>query len=273
MLILLPPSEGKYAPSRGKRLDLDTLSSPELTPARTHVLNSLVELCANDPDKAREVLGLPPGLANEVRRNAGLRTAPTAPAGRVYTGVLYDALSLGTLSAAAKRRASSRLLVTSSLFGLLRIGDRIPAYRLSGDANLPGFGTVASVWRDAMAGAMRPLLAKHLVLDLRSGTYASFWRPRSDEAARVVSVRVLHDANGARTVVSHFNKATKGRFVRSLLGAGTNPISPAAFARTMSELGWYIEPTPDRRNSYDVVVTDVSQGSAENWRNDDAPPP
>ena len=44
-----------------------------------------------------------------VELNAALRTAPTARADAVYTGVLYDALGLGTLSAAARRRATARL--------------------------------------------------------------------------------------------------------------------------------------------------------------------
>ncbi|MFP5407571.1 MAG: peroxide stress protein YaaA, partial [Gammaproteobacteria bacterium] len=56
----------------------------------------------------------------------------TARADRVYSGVLYEALDLTSLDAAARRRATSWLAVTSGLFGLLRPADRIPAYRLSG---------------------------------------------------------------------------------------------------------------------------------------------
>ena len=37
MLILLPPSEGKTAPRRGTRLDLDRLSFPGLSGARREV--------------------------------------------------------------------------------------------------------------------------------------------------------------------------------------------------------------------------------------------
>ena len=55
-----------------------------------------------------------------------------------------------TLSPAARRRATARVAVTSSLFGIVRPGDRIPAYRLSGDAVLPGLGTVSGVWREEL---------------------------------------------------------------------------------------------------------------------------
>ncbi len=120
MLIVLPPSEGKSVPSRGKPLDLPGLSFPTLGPARESVLDALVGLCSGDPDGAARVLGLGGTQADLVALDARLRTAPTARADRVYAGVLYDALDVATLSAAAKRRAGSRLAVTSSLFGLVR---------------------------------------------------------------------------------------------------------------------------------------------------------
>ena len=260
MLILLPPSEGKSRPTRGKPLDLDGLSFPELTAARAKVLSSLVTLCRGDVEEARTALDLPPGLADEVTRNAEVPTASTTEARRLYTGVLYDALGFATLSAPAGRRAASRVLVASSLFGLVRPTDRIPAYRLSGDVSLPDVGTVASVWRDALGDVLVPATRRHLIVDLRSGAYAAFWRPPRELGRRVVSVRVLHEVAGKRSVVSHFNKATKGRLVRALLEDGSDARTPEGFAELLGSLGWTIEPTPGARpgtgsTSYDVVVS------------------
>ncbi|HEX8781296.1 MAG TPA: hypothetical protein VF728_09045, partial [Nocardioides sp.] len=76
MLILLPPSEGKAVPTRGRPLDLATLGSPALTAARESVLDALVDL-AGRPDAA-QVLGLGATQADLVELDAGLRTAPTA---------------------------------------------------------------------------------------------------------------------------------------------------------------------------------------------------
>ena len=171
--------------------------------------------------------------------------------------MLYDALGLGSLSSSGKRRASSRLAVASSLFGLLRLGDRVPAYRLSGDVSLPPIGTVSSVWRASMGEVMRPLVAKQLVVDLRSGTYAAFWRPDADQAARVLSLRVLHEVEGRRSVVSHFNKATKGRIVRALLEDGGDPGSAKGFVALLTRLGWQVEATPGKTTSYDVIVSEI----------------
>ena len=125
MLILLPPSEGKSSPRRGKALSLDTLGSPSLTDARKQVLTALVSLCGGDHDaevpvqdatlleRAAETLGLGPTQLDLVHANAGLFEAPTARAERIYTGVLYDALDLGSLSPAARRRASTRVAIVS----------------------------------------------------------------------------------------------------------------------------------------------------------------
>jgi uncharacterized protein len=260
VLILLPPSEGKRTPSRGRALDLDALSFPQLADARRDVLDALTALCSSDAAKAQAVLGLPDGLVGEIARNAALATSPAAPAARVYSGVLYEALGLDTLSSAAKRRASSRLLITSSLYGVVRPGDRVSPYRLSGSVSLPGLGTVSAVWRRALAEVLGPEAERRLVVDLRSGTYAAFWRPSHDQARRVVAVRVLQETNGARSVVSHFNKATKGRIVRDVLQDGATPTRPAGFAELLARLGWQVEPTPGAKPgaaSYDVIVTDL----------------
>jgi cytoplasmic iron level regulating protein YaaA (DUF328/UPF0246 family) len=256
VLILLPPSEGKAAPRRGQRIDLVRLSTPQLAPAREQVLTALVELCAADPARAAVVLGLGPTQTDDVRRNAELRSAPTARADAIYTGVLYDALDLGSLDPAARRRATRWLAITSSLFGLVAPGDRIPSYRLPGATSLPGLGPVAAHWRGVLDPVVRASAGTGLVVDLRSTTYASFWRPGPDLSPRVAIVRVLHEADGRRSVVSHFNKATKGRLVRALLEHGEAPTTPAALADTITALGWKAELGDLTRHGHalDVIV-------------------
>ena len=254
MLILLPPSEGKTAPRRGKPLDLGSLSSPTLTDTRARLLETLTDLCRDDPDRAARVLGLGPAQRDLVERNADLATAPTARADAIYTGVLYDALGLVTLSPGARRRATSRVAIVSSLFGLVRPSDRIPSYRLSGDVSLPGVGPVAGVWRGTLDETVRETLGSGLVVDLRSTTYAAFWRPAPDLAPQVATVRVLHEVDGRRQVVSHFNKATKGRLVRALLEDGRTPRTPGALADHLSYLGWKVEASPAQPTQLDVIV-------------------
>ena len=258
MLILLPPSEGKAAPRRGARLRPESWPVGLAEP-RHQVIDALQRLCLGDPDAAARTLGVGPTQLDEVRRNARLWELPTAPAERIYTGVVYDALGLGSLDTTAHRRALGRLAIVSSVYGLVRPGERIAPYRLGGSVTLPGLGGVAAHWRAVLDPVVRELAGRGLVVDLRSSTYAGFWRPAADQAGRVVTVRVLHEVNGRRQVVSHFNKATKGRLVRALLEDGRDARSPAAFASLLVELGWQVEPgAPTATGTpLDVVVSEL----------------
>ena len=102
--------------------------------------------------------------------------------------------------------------------------------------------------------------ARGLLVDLRSATYAAFWRPAPDLARRVATVRVLHEVNGRRQVVSHFNKATKGRMVRAR--ARGRPRRRARRRRSptlLADLGWTVETGPATRTGtqLDVVVSEL----------------
>ncbi|WP_330330152.1 peroxide stress protein YaaA [Streptomyces sp. NBC_00536] len=265
MLVLLPPSEGKAAGGSGAPLKAEGLSLPGLAPARAAVLDELVELCAADEDKAREVLGLSEGLRGEVAKNAGLRSAAARPAGEIYTGVLYDALGLADLTPAARALADSSLLVFSGLWGAVRMTDRIPSYRCSMGVKLPGLGALGAYWRGPMAEVMPEAAGDGLVLDLRSAAYGSAWKPKGEVAGRTATVRVLHsqvvDGVEKRSVVSHFNKATKGRLVRDLLLAGAVPAAPADLVTALRDLGFTVETTPPakpgRAWALDVIVTQI----------------
>jgi hypothetical protein len=226
VLVLLPPSEGKAPGGRGAPLDLARLSSPVLNPLRERLVAALQDLARSDPDALQAALGCPAG---DVAKDAVLTSSPTLPALRRYTGVVYEALSHATLSPAGRRRASSSLRVTSALFGLLSPGDAIPAYRLSAGTSLPGVGSLAAAWRPVL----EPELAGHrLVVDLRSGPYAALAR-----VPHAVSVRVLRDSGGTRTVVSHDNKWTKGRLARALCEGGARSAGDVAeAARSVADL-------------------------------------
>ncbi|MFJ2233892.1 peroxide stress protein YaaA [Streptomyces sp. NPDC087859] len=259
MLVLLPPSEGKASSGRGAPLKLESLSLPGLTEARAAVLGELVELCAGDEDKAREVLGLSEGLRGEVGKNTELLTAGARPAGEIYTGVLYDALELSSLDTAAKKRAARQLLVFSGLWGAVGVADRIPSYRCSMGVKLPGLGALGAHWRTPMAAALPEAAGNGLVLDLRSSAYAAAWKPKGEVAGRTASVRVLHAPT--RKVVSHFNKATKGRIVRSLLSAGIAPTGPAQLVEALRDLGYVVEVEPPKGAgkawTLDVLVDEI----------------
>lgn len=239
MLILLPPSEGKTRPEQGSILDLASLSVPALTATRKQILNNLVRLSSGRRERAMEVLGLGPTQTDAIARNAELREEPTARADSIYTGVLFDHLDPASFSDDERSRAEHTLAIASALFGLVRPGDPIPAYRLSGSVTLPRLGTVASRWKPQLPAAIADLADGRLVVDLRSGTYVNLGKP--PPATSTATLRVLHEQNGQRTVVSHFNKATKGRVVRRLLSDNVEASTPAELADALRDLGWTVE--------------------------------
>lgn len=240
MLVLLPPSEGKTAPRRGKVLDLGALAyADELSETRGHVLDALA-LAAGRPD-ALSVLGLSEGQAAEAARDARLREEPTAKASAVYTGVLYEHLGLAALPAAARRR----VLIFSGLWGVVRPDDRIPAYKLGAGVKLPGVGGLPALWRPQLRDALPD---EGLVVDLRSGSYTSLWAPKD---AAVVSVRGF---TAERKVISHMVKATRGDVARLVLTAAKRPRTPEQVAEVVAASGRDVELREDRgRWTLDVI--------------------
>lgn len=236
MIVLLPPSETKRDGGAGPSLRIDRLGSPALAPLRTELVDELVALAADEPASLK-ALGISASQRAEVERNAVLRSAPTMPAIERYTGVLYDALDIENVSRAAVSRARARLAVGSALFGLLRADDLIPAYRLSAGSKLPRGATLAARWKPVLEPELARLAEDELVVDLRSGSYAALGR-----LPGAVHVDVLAErADGARTVVSHFNKAHKGRLARVLATSRAEPADASAVAAIARRAGMRVE--------------------------------
>jgi cytoplasmic iron level regulating protein YaaA (DUF328/UPF0246 family) len=244
MLVLLPPSEGKSAPAAGEPVELDSLAyAGALGERRGGLLDALERLAEQPLERAVEMLGVSPGQAGEVAVDAALRAAPAAPAADVYSGVLYDRLQPASLSAAAR----DRILIASALWGVLRPGDRIPYYRLSAKARLDGIGPLSAWWRDALAEAL-PDEPGELVVDMRSGAYASAWKPKR---ATLLAVRAFSDGKGGRKPVSHMAKAVRGDVARALLEARKPPADADGVAAVAAAAGFEVELSP---GSLDVIV-------------------
>ena len=265
MLILLPPSEGKTPAVSGEPVDPASLWLPGLAAARERVLKKLVAMCARSSARSiadsLAVLGLSAGQRDEIARNAALREAPAGPASEIYTGVLYEALDPATLDGPARAWLDRSAVVFSGLWGVVRLGDRIPAYRCSVGVTLPApVGGLTAYWKKALRAALDEATAGAPVLDLRSGAYAAMWAPGGNAAA----LRVLHERTvggvAKRSVVSHFNKATKGRLVRALAVESAAPVSVDDLVTALRDLKFTVEERPapvTGPRQLDVVVTDL----------------
>lgn len=214
-MILLPPSEGKTDAMGKQKLDFKKLSFPELTKQRQEIVNAVVAMANGPVAKTRTALAISAKQDFEIERDLKLMTAAIGPAWSVYTGVLYDAIGIDSLSAKAKTKFESENFVVSALFGLINVSDRIPAYRLSGDTVVPKIGSLTKFWSESISTLITD--QDEFVIDLRSGNYVKLGPIGKEIAGQVVVPRIMQKMpKGAPKVVSHSNKATKGRLVRGL---------------------------------------------------------
>jgi cytoplasmic iron level regulating protein YaaA (DUF328/UPF0246 family) len=237
VIFLLPPSEGKTPPSKGPRFASAKLVFPELSEKRLGLMKALENFCTIQPELAAKALDLGPKQSNLLAINAELMKAHCAPAIKIYTGVLYDHLGYGTLTAPAQARADSSILISSALFGFVTPADPIPAYRLSGGSVIPAIGSLAVFWKTALLASLAQ--NKHeLILDLRSGSYEKL-SPVKNMDQPIVSVKVLTRVNGVLKPVTHFNKATKGDLVRAAcLFSGNFPTTVGRVGDFFTKLGF-----------------------------------
>jgi hypothetical protein len=162
----------------------------------------------------------------ELERNRDLLSSPTLAVIDRYTGVLFDGLDAATLTVPQREFAHAHLVVHSALLGPLAALDPIPAYRLSHDSRVPDLTLLqqsvkSHSLKQHWSTDVQKLFGETdgLLLDLRSEAYVALGaRPVRSES---VYLRVVADAgDGQKRALNHFNKKSKGEFVRTLIDNG-----------------------------------------------------
>jgi cytoplasmic iron level regulating protein YaaA (DUF328/UPF0246 family) len=250
-IVLLPPSESKKSPVSGPKLNLEALTFPQLAQKRDQVIADLVKLSLGKQPKALATLGISKKQEFELVRNQTLLTSKTAPAWQIYSGVLFEALDAESLTAPQLKKLCKLTYVQSALFGLVSFCDLIPAYRLSGDSVLPKIGSLPKFWGSVCTA----LLAQEseLIIDLRSGTYTKLG-PLPVGQTSVVPKILQRMKSGPPKIVSHHNKATKGRILRELVQSKTKVKTIDDLAKVISALGADVEIKVPTRSTAPTIL-------------------
>ena len=190
-------------------------------------------------------------LAAAIAADRVVATAPTMPAITRYTGVLYDALDAGSLSARDRRRLRTQVVILSGLWGAVQPADPIPDYKLKMGASLAPLGRLSTWWRPAITEALAPLVAGRVVWDLLPNEHRAAWAPPpagsgTTAPTAVLSARFLDEhpvRRGERsfTTVSHWNKLLKGALVRHVLS--TQLDDPAGLSAFTHPEGYTYDPS------------------------------
>lgn len=193
MLILLPPSEKKKAATSQEKFELSSLVfAAELSDTRSQAM-------------------------------ASHDLSQTSPAIEIYDGVLYQGLNWKDLTTAEEKRANTKVLIVSALFGLVRPLDKIFKYKEKIDNKL---------WREAVA-QVSTKYSNELIIDCRSSTYKGVW---TINPQNTVEVRVFKVNGAERSVITHMSKKYRGELTGHLLKQTTDPTTPAEVKRITAQL-------------------------------------
>ena len=235
MIILLPPSSGKTAPTSGPSLDLSSLLfGSELTSCREELIKELQQVCSHAD--AAQVLKIGPNTVGDIADNLDVYEAPTTTALNLYTGVLFEAAKFNqtlenvTLENRQKTVTlpadilNSEIMIFSGLWGVVRPHDLLPNYRLSASIKLPNIGTVATYWKKQLDPLLNTALKDQIVVDCRSGEYRKMWTPSAKHPCELLQVVVQREdpGTGKRSVVSHNAKHLRGVLAGALFEQRAN---------------------------------------------------
>jgi len=217
-VILLPPSEGKAVGGGAPAAEFAAgRFGVALGDARREVRDAVRRVLGDDA-AASALLGVRGAhLERALDEWRCLDDAPTLPVVERYSGVVWGAIGIDDLPAAARRRLMTRVLVPSGLWGLVAADDRIPAYRLKMGARVPPLGLLAAWWRPLVTQALVARAGRGAVIDLLPQEHAAAIDGSALRPGAHVRVDIVDDGPAGRRSVGHAGKSLKGALARAIL--------------------------------------------------------
>ncbi|MCU1484614.1 MAG: hypothetical protein JWN67_1360 [Actinomycetia bacterium] len=215
VIVLLPPSEGKATGGRGS-WSYGAGAFGDLALRREQVAEAVVAQL----DDRKRLFGTDGVLADravDAARALAAGAAPSLPAWRRFTGVVWEHLDPATLPPSARRR----IVVPSAQLGLVRGDDQVPDFRLKFSVSAGELGRLDRWWRKELTEALAR--TRGPIVDLLPNEHAAALDLGSlGRRRRVVRVSFLA-ADGAGAA-GHAAKAVKGSLARAILLGGLDAV-------------------------------------------------
>lgn len=218
LYILLPPSEGKAEGGATNKpwRESSGACGKSLTTQRKALVDRLHALKGGDAT----LLGVKGKHLDRARvSNSCLHGSPSLPAFARYTGVVWDHLDIGTLTATQRDRALSSIIVISGLMGAVGANEPVPDYRLKMGARLAPFGLLSRWWHDDLSAMLNKKFKGAVVIDLLPQEHRAAFTLDTDVVAKHIVVSINEKSGKAG---GHDAKAAKGKLARHLVQTCTS---------------------------------------------------
>ena len=144
------------------------------------------------------------------------------PAITLYTGVLYAALGWDRLTKAQQGLGEKSIAIISAKYGVVRPLDPIEPYKekINNKKMAPLVGK-------SLAG-----IESELIIDCRSSTYQTVWQ---SPVELTVEIKVFTKVDGAKKVITHMSKKTRGEVTHNILKSTKVPTNPYELEAIVSQ--------------------------------------
>lgn len=138
------------------------------------------------------------------------KTTPTVSAIALYTGVVFDQLTLAAYDEKQNDYINDHVRILSAMYGLLHPRSAIWPYRLDFTMKLPSL-KLKILWSPRIVKALK---SENLILDLSSQEYGALLKPLSSKIHQIIFLELI---DGQEKIISTNAKKARGKMAHYLI--------------------------------------------------------
>lgn len=212
MKIIVSPSK-----TQSKLVIKTDLDSPRFYSVSKKIIR---EIKSYKKDELAQIMRLDGKLLDETYlnyKNIKVNQKELTPAIQLYTGVVYDSLSLDQYDVYEMDYLNRNVRILSALYGVLRPMDGVQPYRLDFTMKLKGLNLNA-LWKENLLSYFKE---EELILDCASHEFSHFLNPLKEKVHRIEFIDVV---NGQEKIISYNAKKLRGMMVDYCIKNNVNSV-------------------------------------------------